>query len=355
MLHVAILGRLAGGGGSGPRRPPPRTKWTRRVPHPVLIGHAASLTRPVRGERPSVGSGGRRVGSSRGNGKARGGGCGASLVERAAHRLHLALVLARLTQTRVETTNAPAVKPSDHRTRPAKTRSEKMGKDRQSLVLLDTNLKTKLRTCFAMARILSLASSISADRRRSCSSTCPSRAPRYQPVWRTQPPPRDVHVRRARVLRRTSSTPSAPNASPTMWKCPASSASVEAGAPSGGLRLREGRLREGRLRAMRGLALRESRAPCTSGGGRGAQGGGRRSPRWVHFGANLPRRKRLLQSARGWSGDFRGPRDIAVVRLFARGCRRSPRREGRDRQSVARGGETKRRLVGRTPRGTSQR
>ena len=22
---------------------PPRTKWTRRVPHPVLIGHAASL------------------------------------------------------------------------------------------------------------------------------------------------------------------------------------------------------------------------------------------------------------------------------------------------------------------------
>jgi len=24
--------------------PPPRTKWTRRVPYPVLIGHAASLT-----------------------------------------------------------------------------------------------------------------------------------------------------------------------------------------------------------------------------------------------------------------------------------------------------------------------
>ena len=22
--------------------PPPRTRWTRRVPHPVLIGHAAS-------------------------------------------------------------------------------------------------------------------------------------------------------------------------------------------------------------------------------------------------------------------------------------------------------------------------
>ena len=27
-------------------RCPPRTKWTRRVPHPVLIGHAASLTPP---------------------------------------------------------------------------------------------------------------------------------------------------------------------------------------------------------------------------------------------------------------------------------------------------------------------
>ena len=25
-------------------RPPSRTKWTRRVPHPVLIGHAASLS-----------------------------------------------------------------------------------------------------------------------------------------------------------------------------------------------------------------------------------------------------------------------------------------------------------------------
>ena len=27
-----------------PPLPPPRTKWTRRVPHPVLIGHAASLS-----------------------------------------------------------------------------------------------------------------------------------------------------------------------------------------------------------------------------------------------------------------------------------------------------------------------
>ena len=30
--------------GSAPRAPPPRTKWTRRVPHPVLSGYAASLT-----------------------------------------------------------------------------------------------------------------------------------------------------------------------------------------------------------------------------------------------------------------------------------------------------------------------
>jgi len=32
--------------GTRTRPPPPlpRTKWTRRVPHPVLIGHAASLT-----------------------------------------------------------------------------------------------------------------------------------------------------------------------------------------------------------------------------------------------------------------------------------------------------------------------
>ena len=50
----AIAGRAGGGrarraeragrdarGGIPP--PPPCTKWTRRVPHPVLIGHAASL------------------------------------------------------------------------------------------------------------------------------------------------------------------------------------------------------------------------------------------------------------------------------------------------------------------------
>jgi len=31
-----------------PPPPPPRTKWTRRVPHPVLIGHAASLSQVLR-------------------------------------------------------------------------------------------------------------------------------------------------------------------------------------------------------------------------------------------------------------------------------------------------------------------
>ena len=30
--------------------PPPRTDWTRRVPHPVLIGHAASLSQVFGGE-----------------------------------------------------------------------------------------------------------------------------------------------------------------------------------------------------------------------------------------------------------------------------------------------------------------
>jgi hypothetical protein len=38
----AALGELAGA--SPPPPTPPRTKWTRRVPHSVLIGHAASLT-----------------------------------------------------------------------------------------------------------------------------------------------------------------------------------------------------------------------------------------------------------------------------------------------------------------------
>ena len=37
-LPVALLGEVLA------PPPPPRTKWTRRVPHPVLIGHAASLT-----------------------------------------------------------------------------------------------------------------------------------------------------------------------------------------------------------------------------------------------------------------------------------------------------------------------
>ena len=38
--------------------PPPGTKWTRRVPHPVLIGHAASLHRR---HQQGVGKGARRV------------------------------------------------------------------------------------------------------------------------------------------------------------------------------------------------------------------------------------------------------------------------------------------------------
>ena len=52
--------------GSRPRGwlPPPRTKWTRRVPHPVLIGHAASLTRSVSalGARGLLGAGGSGAG-----------------------------------------------------------------------------------------------------------------------------------------------------------------------------------------------------------------------------------------------------------------------------------------------------
>ena len=35
--------------------PPPRTKWTRRVPYPVLIGHAASLATPFRSAGRSTG------------------------------------------------------------------------------------------------------------------------------------------------------------------------------------------------------------------------------------------------------------------------------------------------------------
>jgi hypothetical protein len=39
-IHVGV-DRVAE---AGERPPPPRTKWTRRVTHPVLIGHAASLS-----------------------------------------------------------------------------------------------------------------------------------------------------------------------------------------------------------------------------------------------------------------------------------------------------------------------
>ena len=34
--------------------PPSRTKWTRRVPHPVLIGHAASLAGHPRAQLPEI-------------------------------------------------------------------------------------------------------------------------------------------------------------------------------------------------------------------------------------------------------------------------------------------------------------
>ena len=42
--RVLFLGPAGQPGAPAPSPPPPRTKWTRRVPHPVLIGHAASLT-----------------------------------------------------------------------------------------------------------------------------------------------------------------------------------------------------------------------------------------------------------------------------------------------------------------------
>ena len=48
------------GGRSPPPPPRPRTKWTRRVPHPVLIGHAASLMHP--GGRAALAARGRPLG-----------------------------------------------------------------------------------------------------------------------------------------------------------------------------------------------------------------------------------------------------------------------------------------------------
>ena len=42
--HLQQLDMESNGKQTPPPPPPPRTKWTRRVPHPVLIGHAASLT-----------------------------------------------------------------------------------------------------------------------------------------------------------------------------------------------------------------------------------------------------------------------------------------------------------------------
>jgi hypothetical protein len=45
--YAEVQTAIGSGGATEPEPPPPpspRTKWTRRVPHPVLIGHAASLT-----------------------------------------------------------------------------------------------------------------------------------------------------------------------------------------------------------------------------------------------------------------------------------------------------------------------
>jgi len=51
-----------------PPPPPPRTKWTRRVPHPVLTGHAASLSQAAaQGSTIAAGAavaGGRAVGAA---------------------------------------------------------------------------------------------------------------------------------------------------------------------------------------------------------------------------------------------------------------------------------------------------
>ena len=55
--------------------PPPRTKWTRRVPHPVLIGHAASLggaretARVAQGDTSPAGARGARRGRGRDAGR----------------------------------------------------------------------------------------------------------------------------------------------------------------------------------------------------------------------------------------------------------------------------------------------
>ena len=48
--HVRHLARNSAGQVDAPP-PPLRTNWTRRVPHPVLIGHAASLTGQVDARR----------------------------------------------------------------------------------------------------------------------------------------------------------------------------------------------------------------------------------------------------------------------------------------------------------------
>jgi len=74
-LCTALRPRTGARSDSPPRppTPPPRTKWTRRVPHPVLIGHAASLTTYARGAwRRRRGCSAGRTRRGRGRGTARG-------------------------------------------------------------------------------------------------------------------------------------------------------------------------------------------------------------------------------------------------------------------------------------------
>ena len=44
MLLTGTLSNPSSKESTNAQPPPPRTKWTRRVPHPVLIRHAASLS-----------------------------------------------------------------------------------------------------------------------------------------------------------------------------------------------------------------------------------------------------------------------------------------------------------------------
>jgi hypothetical protein len=87
--RVGPSGAAEGRGVGRPRSPPPppphphRTKWTPRVPHPVLIGHTASLTPYCL----TVGRPRSPAERARGAGRGRGRGRGLHFVEGAAHAL----------------------------------------------------------------------------------------------------------------------------------------------------------------------------------------------------------------------------------------------------------------------------